>query len=101
MAADDAHVSGSTLAPQIFLPNDLDHGITAIDHLGPLCRLEAWLRSGPAASPRLCRWALVRCCLVPNQHTLTTAISEARVSYDQAPSASGTRVLSAPRCYLN
>ena len=78
MAADDAHVSGSTLAPQIFLPNDLDHGITAIDHLGPLCRLEAWLRSGPAASPRLCRWALGRCCLVPNQHTLTTATSEAR-----------------------
>lgn len=85
MAADDAHVSGSTLGPQIFLPNDPDHGITAIDHLGPLCRLEAWLRSGPAASPRLCRWALGlalgRCCLVPNQHTLITATSEARVSY--------------------
>jgi hypothetical protein len=34
LAADDARVSGSTLAPQIFLPNDPDHGITAIDHLG-------------------------------------------------------------------
>jgi len=70
VAAAGARVSGSTLALQIFLPNDADHGITAIDHLGPLRRLEAWLRSGPAPSPGLCRWALGRCCLVPNQHTL-------------------------------